>query len=85
MHQHSVAEAVAALGGMEGEVAGVGGIGSGVGVGAAPGGAQAAFLLRPVTAGQIEAWAVERKQMPPKTTYFSPKPRTGMVFRSLDL
>jgi uncharacterized protein (DUF1015 family) len=23
--------------------------------------------------------------MPPKTTYFSPKPRTGMVFRSLDL
>jgi len=23
--------------------------------------------------------------MAPKTTYFSPKPRTGMVFRSLDL
>jgi uncharacterized protein (DUF1015 family) len=47
--------------------------------------AQAAFLLRPVTVGQIESWAAERKQMAPKTTYFSPKPRTGMVFRSLDL
>jgi uncharacterized protein (DUF1015 family) len=47
--------------------------------------AQAAFLLRPVTVTQIEAWAAERKQMAPKTTYFSPKPRTGMVFRSLDL
>ena len=47
--------------------------------------AQAAFLLRPVTVAQIEAWAAERKQMAPKTTYFSPKPRTGMVFRSLDL
>jgi uncharacterized protein (DUF1015 family) len=47
--------------------------------------AQAAFLLRPVTVSQIESWAGERNQMPPKTTYFSPKPRTGMVFRSLDL
>ena len=47
--------------------------------------AQAAFLLRPVTVTQIETWAADRTQMPPKTTYFSPKPRTGMVFRSLDL
>jgi uncharacterized protein (DUF1015 family) len=47
--------------------------------------AQAAFLLRPVTVAQIEAWARDRKQMAPKTTYFTPKPRTGMVFRSLDL
>jgi uncharacterized protein (DUF1015 family) len=47
--------------------------------------AQAAFLLRPVTVGQIESWAAQRTQMAPKTTYFSPKPRTGMVFRSLDL
>jgi uncharacterized protein (DUF1015 family) len=51
----------------------------------ADGEAQAAFLLRPVTVRQIEEWASARKQMPPKTTYFSPKPRTGMVFRSLDL
>ncbi|HWE66246.1 MAG TPA: DUF1015 domain-containing protein [Acidimicrobiales bacterium] len=46
--------------------------------------AQAAFLLRPVTVAQIEEWAGARRRMPPKTTYFSPKPRTGMVFRSLD-
>jgi uncharacterized protein (DUF1015 family) len=46
---------------------------------------QAAFLLRPVTVKQIDEWANDRRRMPPKTTYFSPKPRTGMVFRSLDL
>jgi uncharacterized protein (DUF1015 family) len=46
---------------------------------------QAAFLLRPVTVEQIDEWANERRRMPPKTTFFSPKPRTGMVFRSLDL
>jgi hypothetical protein len=44
-----------------------------------------AYLLRPVTVAQIDAWANERRRMPPKTTFFSPKPRTGMVFRSLDL
>jgi uncharacterized protein (DUF1015 family) len=47
--------------------------------------ADAAFLLRPVTVKQIEEWANERRRMPPKTTYFSPKPRTGMVFRSLEV
>jgi uncharacterized protein (DUF1015 family) len=46
--------------------------------------AQAAFLLRPVRADQIADWAAQRRRMPPKTTYFWPKPRTGMVFRSLD-
>ncbi|MFZ0250020.1 MAG: DUF1015 domain-containing protein [Acidimicrobiales bacterium] len=46
---------------------------------------QAAFLLRPVTVAQIDEWANERRRMPPKTTFFSPKPRTGMVFRSLEL
>ena len=45
--------------------------------------AQAAVLLRPVTVAQISEWAAARRKMPPKTTYFSPKPRTGMVFRSL--
>ena len=49
------------------------------------GGGQAALLLRPVTVKQIDEWANERRRMPPKTTYFSPKPRTGMVFRSLDI
>ena len=38
-----------------------------------------------VTVKQIENWANDRRRMPPKTTYFSPKPRTGMVFRSLDI
>jgi uncharacterized protein (DUF1015 family) len=51
----------------------------------AQGEAQAAFVLRPVTVKQIEEWANDRRRMPPKTTYFSPKPRTGMVFRSLDI
>ncbi len=51
----------------------------------ANGDGQAAFLLRPVTVKQIDEWANERRRMPPKTTFFSPKPRTGMVFRSLDL
>jgi len=45
--------------------------------------AQIAILLRPVTVSQISAWARARRRMPPKTTYFSPKPRTGMVFRVL--
>jgi uncharacterized protein (DUF1015 family) len=63
-HRHSVAEAMEALQGGDGQVA---------------------FLLRPVTVKQIDEWANERRRMPPKTTYFSPKPRTGMVFRSLDI
>jgi uncharacterized protein (DUF1015 family) len=47
------------------------------------GDAQAAILLRPPTVTQIAAWAHERRRMPPKTSYFSPKPRTGMVIRPL--
>lgn len=46
--------------------------------------AQAAILLRPPSVGQIAQWARDRRKMPPKTTYFSPKPRTGMVFRVLE-
>ncbi|HEV3264809.1 MAG TPA: DUF1015 domain-containing protein [Acidimicrobiales bacterium] len=45
--------------------------------------AQAVVLLRPATVGQISEWAHSNKRMPPKTTYFHPKPRTGMVFRPL--
>jgi uncharacterized protein (DUF1015 family) len=48
------------------------------------GSAQAAVLLRPPTVAQITEWAAARRQMPPKTTYFTPKPRTGMVFRPVD-
>ena len=46
--------------------------------------AQAVVLLRPVSVAQIAEWAEDRRRMPPKTTYFSPKPRTGMVFRVLE-
>jgi uncharacterized protein (DUF1015 family) len=46
--------------------------------------AQAAVLLRPVSVDQIADWAEAGRRMPPKTTYFHPKPRTGMVFRTLD-
>ncbi len=45
---------------------------------------QAAVLLRPVSVEKIAEWAHAGRRMPPKTTYFRPKPRTGMVFRPLD-
>ena len=45
--------------------------------------AQAAFLVRPPGITQIADLAHRRERMPPKTTYFWPKPRTGLVFRSL--
>lgn len=48
------------------------------------GAADAAVLLRPVSVPEIRAAAFAGLRMPEKTTFFSPKPRTGMVFRSLD-
>jgi uncharacterized protein (DUF1015 family) len=48
------------------------------------GDADAAVLLRPVSVSQIRAAAGAGVRMPEKTSYFWPKPRTGMVFRSLD-
>ena len=49
----------------------------------ASGAAQAGVLLRPATVAQIEATAHGGERMPPKTTFFHPKPKTGLVFRSL--
>jgi uncharacterized protein (DUF1015 family) len=46
--------------------------------------ADAAFLLRPATVEQIADTGRSGVRMPPKTTFFWPKPRTGMVFRPLD-
>ncbi|MCU1426358.1 MAG: hypothetical protein JWL83_358 [Actinomycetia bacterium] len=46
--------------------------------------ASAAFLCNPVSVAQTRAAALAGVRMPQKTTFFSPKPRTGMVFRSLD-
>jgi len=45
--------------------------------------AQAAVLLRPATVEQIAAVGRQRDRMPPKTTFFWPKPRTGLVFRQV--
>jgi uncharacterized protein (DUF1015 family) len=44
----------------------------------------AAILCRPVSVAQTRAAAEARVRMPQKTTFFWPKPRTGMVFRTLD-
>ena len=46
--------------------------------------AQFGVLLRPATVAQIAETAHSGKRMPPKTTFFYPKPRTGMVFRHID-
>ncbi len=47
------------------------------------GSSQAAVMIRPVTVDQIGRCARAGLRMPPKTTFFHPKPRTGMVFRPL--
>lgn len=50
----------------------------------ASGRAQAGVLVRPASIAQIDATAHGGERMPPKTTFFHPKPKTGLVFRSLD-
>jgi len=45
--------------------------------------ASAAVLMKPITVATIQDYAHRRDRMPPKTTYFFPKPRTGFVFRDL--
>src|SRR4051812_24215059 len=47
------------------------------------GDAAAAVVLHPITVATIQEYAHHRDRMPPKTTYFFPKPRTGFVFRDL--
>ena len=49
----------------------------------AAGHVSAAVLLRPATVEQIAAISRGGVRMPPKTTFFWPKPRTGMVIREL--
>jgi uncharacterized protein (DUF1015 family) len=50
----------------------------------AKGVADAALLLRPVSVAATRRAAMAGVRMPQKTTFFAPKPRTGMVFRTLD-
>ena len=47
------------------------------------GGAQAAVLIRPTGIDEIRRTAAERLLMPPKSTFFTPKLRTGLVVRPL--
>jgi uncharacterized protein (DUF1015 family) len=49
----------------------------------ATGRCQVGVLLRPVGVAEISAVAESGERMPPKTTFFWPKPRTGVVFRSM--
>ncbi len=46
--------------------------------------ASAGVLLRPVSVAEIRRTADEGLLMPPKSTFFTPKLRTGLVIRSLD-
>ncbi len=48
------------------------------------GDAVAAVLIRPVSVAEITRTAREGLLMPPKSTFFTPKLRTGFVIRSLD-
>jgi uncharacterized protein (DUF1015 family) len=45
--------------------------------------AQAGVLLRPASVRQIAAAASAGRRFPEKTTFFYPKPQTGLVFRRL--
>lgn len=49
------------------------------------GGAVAAYLLPPTTSERIRRAIQGGERLPPKSTYFWPKPRTGMVLMPLDL
>ena len=49
----------------------------------AAGSASAGLLLRPATVEQIAGVARAGQRMPQKTTFFRPKPRTGLLFRRL--
>lgn len=46
--------------------------------------ARAGVFLRPASVETIARMAHERRLMPPKTTFFAPKPCTGLVLRPLD-
>ena len=49
----------------------------------ANGRASAAILIRPVSIAEIERTAREGLLMPPKSTFFTPKLKTGLVIRPL--
>ena len=71
-----------ALDGSPAEVAYQHGLEEAVGA-ARSGAAAAAVLIRPVSIAEIERTAREGLLMPPKSTFFTPKLRTGFVIREL--
>jgi uncharacterized protein (DUF1015 family) len=42
------------------------------------------FVIRPVSLAEIERTGREGLLMPPKSTFFTPKLKTGLVLRSLE-
>jgi uncharacterized protein (DUF1015 family) len=56
---------------------------SGVAAQVDKGTASAAILCSPVSVAQTRAAATSRARMPQKTTFFTPKPLSGMVYRKL--
>jgi uncharacterized protein (DUF1015 family) len=50
----------------------------------AEGSADVGVLIRPTGIDEIRRTAHERLLMPPKSTFFTPKLRTGLVLRPLD-
>ena len=48
------------------------------------GGTGGLFLLRPPSLAEVFACAAAGDEMPAKTTWFRPKPRAGLIMRSLD-
>ncbi|MDR0944796.1 MAG: DUF1015 domain-containing protein [Bifidobacteriaceae bacterium] len=69
--------------GLQETVAAVSGTGSMLGTEAAAGGVTAGVLIRPTSIDEILRTAREGLLMPPKSTFFTPKPRTGLVVRPL--
>lgn len=49
------------------------------------GGAAGAFFLPPMTVSRVRSTVLSGDRLPEKSTYFWPKPRTGMVIRPHDL
>jgi uncharacterized protein (DUF1015 family) len=47
-------------------------------------GADAAFLLEPTPAAEVAAVAAQGDVMPQKSTFFFPKPLTGLVINPLE-
>lgn len=82
--EHTLADSPATLAYQHGIPETVAAVRAGAGRGAREGGTVAAVLIRPTSLAEIERTAREGLLMPPKSTFFTPKLRTGFVLRMLD-